>query len=147
MDGKQQAKIKDALARYYTPLLSRLERWKSNQARAKARKAHAQLDAPTRHWLQAYGAMDEPDVIPFMEAYRQACAEEKQSDPATWTAEQRAAYNAGDWKEFSRLRGYAEAEIANFERFVSLAYALDARYGEGLSVGLTQEPPEVSNSQ
>ncbi len=52
---------------------------------------------------------------------------------------ERAAYDAGDWMRFSRLRGYTEIEIAEFEAFMELATSLDARYGEDFSCSLCHE--------
>jgi hypothetical protein len=49
---------------------------------------------------------DDPDVHAFIERARQADAEEKVSDPNDWTSDQQAAWARGDWREFSRLRGY-----------------------------------------
>ncbi len=46
---------------------------------------------------------------------------EKFSDPSTWTAEEKAAYDSGDWKTFSKLRGYTDEEMADFNRWLELA--------------------------
>ena len=55
---------------------------------------------------------------------------EKISCWTQWTPEQSAAYQANDIRLFSQLRGYTEAEIAAFERFMALGRELDARYGD-----------------
>lgn len=52
------------------------------------------------------------------ELQKRVAAAEKVSDPADWTAAERAAYDAGDMVEFSRLRGYTEAEIADFQELM-----------------------------
>lgn len=41
---------------------------------------------------------------------------EKVSDPKDWTAAQKRAYESGDYAEFSRLRGYTEEEIAQYNQ-------------------------------
>lgn len=61
---------------------------------------------------------------------------EKISCPEDWTVEERAAYDRGDTAEFSRLRGYTEAEIAQFLEFVETATAVDRKYGEHTAVGI-----------
>jgi hypothetical protein len=79
----------------------------------------------------------DPDVLAFMAASVRAKREEKSSDPAEWTAQESAAYSRGDWRTFSRLRGYTEAEIANFGEFIRLAGVLDARYGRDYAASLS----------
>jgi hypothetical protein len=37
-----------------------------------------------------------------------------------WSPEMRTAYDAGNWREFSRLRGYSEAEIADYGQYQAL---------------------------
>lgn len=88
-------------------------------------------DESTRELLQEYGALDDPNVAEFIERKAQASAEEKKSNPDDWTAEQRTAYDSGDWKKFSQLRGYNAAEIDNFERYLGLWDTITERYGEG----------------
>lgn len=56
---------------------------------------------------------------------------EKISCWTQWTPEQRAAYQSNDLLQFSRLRGYTEAEIAEFIRSMALVGELDAEHGEG----------------
>lgn len=55
---------------------------------------------------------------------------EKISCWSQWTPEQHAAYEANDLLEFSRLRGYTEAEIADFTRFLSMTGELNEQHGE-----------------
>lgn len=50
---------------------------------------------------------------------------EKISSWTEWTAEQGEAYQSGDYAGFSRLRGYTEGEIEDFQRFVALTEKLD----------------------
>lgn len=79
---------------------------------------------------------EDPEVHEFLAAAARAHREEKQSSPDDWTVRERAAWDRGDWREFSRIRGYSESAIANFGRFVELAERLDFRYGEDFSAGL-----------
>lgn len=78
----------------------------------------------------------DPDVLAFIVASRRVALEEKSSDPAQWTAQESAAYERGDWRTFSRLRGYSEDEIANFGEYMRLAGVLDERYGRDYSASL-----------
>jgi hypothetical protein len=78
----------------------------------------------------------------FLRAAAQVIKEEKQSNPDDWTADERAAYGSGDWRKFSRLRGYTEAEIENYGEFMRLAYALDAKHGDGYAQSLMAELPD-----
>lgn len=55
---------------------------------------------------------------------------EKISCWTQWTPQQSAAYKANDIRLFSQLRGYTDAEIAEFDRFMALGRELDARNGE-----------------
>jgi hypothetical protein len=59
--------------------------------------------------------------------------DEKTSDPKNWTKEENAAWDSKDWKKFSRIRGYTEEEISNYQRSIELADKLDSKYGEGYS--------------
>lgn len=54
---------------------------------------------------------------------------EKQSDPDDWTSEMRSAYDEGNWREFSRLRGYTKNEIDEYARYQEVAQMLIDRYG------------------
>jgi hypothetical protein len=80
---------------------------------------------------------NDADVQAFIKSAKRASSEEKQSDPATWTKEQRTAYDAGDWRKFSELRGYTKDEIANYGEFMRLADVLNKRYGEGYAQDLS----------
>lgn len=53
---------------------------------------------------------------------------EKVSSWTTWTAAERRAYDAGDTVAFSRLRGYTDAEIADYLHFLELTRRLDAAH-------------------
>lgn len=53
------------------------------------------------------------------QAYKTGVAE-KTSDPNTWSAAQRTMYDNGDWKGFSKSRGYSDVEIADFNEMLSL---------------------------
>ena len=86
----------------------------------------------------------DPDVLAFLQGSHRADAEEKLSSPADWTPAQRDAYYQGDWKAFSRLRGYTEDEIANYDAFMQLADLLDARYGDDFSICLMHEYQQLA---
>ena len=55
---------------------------------------------------------------------------EKVSSWTTWTPAERRAWDAGDVARFSRLRGYTEAEIADYLAYLELARRLDAAHPE-----------------
>lgn len=55
---------------------------------------------------------------------------EKTSDPSSWTPQEKAAYNRGDYEEFSRLRGYTENEIADFKKYQQVRQDLVNKYGD-----------------
>lgn len=77
------------------------------------------------------------DVIRFIELADRNSRAEKVSNPDDWTPAERAAYDSGDWKLFSRLRGYSESEIADFGEWLQLVAILDLRYGSDYSVSLS----------
>ena len=72
----------------------------------------------------------DPDVQDFIDLSDKVERAEKISDPDTWTEQQQEAYKAGNWKEFSRLRGYTESEIADYEQYLNLSKTLQNRYGK-----------------
>lgn len=55
---------------------------------------------------------------------------EKVSAWTQWTPDEHDAYDRGDWRAFSRLRGYSEAEIADFDSYLALCAQVDAAMGE-----------------
>lgn len=71
----------------------------------------------------------DPDVHDFIELTDKVNRAEKVSDPSTWTDQERAAYESGDWKEFSKLRGYTEEEITNYDNLLKVQQRLQERYG------------------
>lgn len=78
----------------------------------------------------------DPLIQRFAELSDRVDRAEKDSNPATWTPEERRAYESGNYEEFSRLRGYTESEIADFNEFVKLAGEIDAKYGENTAGGI-----------
>lgn len=66
----------------------------------------------------------------FRKLAKSVASKEKVSDPATWTKEERQAYDSGNWEEFSRLRGYTKDEIEEYGRYQDLAHELIGHYGE-----------------
>ncbi len=55
---------------------------------------------------------------------------EKVSSWTTWTPAERRAYDAGDVAAFSRLRGYGEAEIADYLAYLDITRQLDAEHAD-----------------
>jgi hypothetical protein len=72
----------------------------------------------------------DPEISKYIEVLDRTTRAEKVSDPDTWTREQRDAYGRGDWQAFSRLRGYTNGEIVDFQIYLDLTYSLIAKYGE-----------------
>lgn len=85
----------------------------------------------------------DPDVREFVLRSVRVAAEEKESDPKDWTPEQTAAYDAGNYRRFSELRGYTPAEISNHQRYMQLANTLSERYGEDFAAGLSFDAGQV----
>lgn len=71
----------------------------------------------------------DPDVQEFIKLTDKVQKAEKISDPSSWTAQERAAYESGDWQEFSKLRGYTAAEIADYDNLLKVSQTLQDRYG------------------
>ena len=71
---------------------------------------------------------DSPVFRDWLHAWDRATRAEKVSSWTTWTEPERRAWDAGDVVAFSRLRGYTEAEIADFLRYLELSAALDAQH-------------------
>lgn len=64
--------------------------------------------------------------------HKETSASEKQSDPDTWTSQEKAAYKSGNWKEFSRLRGYSEKEIKVFQEYLDTVHEGYDKHGWSL---------------
>ncbi|WP_159953039.1 PLxRFG domain-containing protein [Rhizobium sp. 18065] len=96
-------------------------------------------------WLEENGARGEPTLSEFLERAQRASEQEKESDPDDWTSEEKRAYNSGDWEKFSRLRGYSDAEIENFRRYLELANGLIEKYGTDFTAGLEFDWEEARN--
>jgi hypothetical protein len=62
----------------------------------------------------------------FEALQRRVFSSEKVSNPADWTPAERAAFDAGEYEEFSRLRGYTEDEIAEWAEYQSFLEGTDA---------------------
>lgn len=82
-----------------------------------------------RHALTSEQLADH-DLAEYAHRAVRVYAEEKESSPDDWTPEQTELYGAGDWESFSRSRGYSDAEIDNFRRYMELALLLQARYDD-----------------
>jgi hypothetical protein len=72
----------------------------------------------------------DPDVERYARLSYQTSAAEIVSDPETWTAVQTQAYAAGNWRSFSKLRGYSDDEVRAFGEFLELNRVLSAKYGQ-----------------
>jgi hypothetical protein len=55
---------------------------------------------------------------------------EKVSSWTQWSALEQAVYDSGDTASFSRLRGYTDADIADFQRYLELSELLDTAHGD-----------------
>lgn len=90
--------------------------------------------------IDALGLTDDhrkdPLVQRFIKVSDAVKRAEKISDPDTWTAEQKEAYEQSDYKRFSELRGYTPAEIRQFGDFMDLYEKVDAKYGEDTAVSI-----------
>jgi hypothetical protein len=78
----------------------------------------------------------DPLLLRFIELADRTGRAEMISDPEDWSDEQRAAYRAGDWAAFSRLRGYTRQEIADFAAFLTAAGEIEQKYGPDLAPDL-----------
>lgn len=72
----------------------------------------------------------DPEVTRYVQVHDRTLRAEKVSDPAAWTQAETEAYASGDWVKFSRLRGYTEAEIHDFQQYVDLSDKLLEKYSE-----------------
>ena len=73
---------------------------------------------------------DSPLLRDWVHALDRTLRAEKVSSWTTWTEAERRAWDAGDVVAFSRLRGYTEAEIADYLGFLELTRRLDADHPE-----------------
>lgn len=71
----------------------------------------------------------DPLIVRFAQLCDRTTRAEKVSDPADWTPAERAAYESDDWEAFSRLRGYTEEEIADFQAYLEAAADVATKYG------------------
>lgn len=81
-------------------------------------------------------AASDPLVKEFIAALDRVHRAEKVSSWAQWTPSQAAAWADQNHRLFSRLRGYSDDEIAEFEQYLALAQQIDAKYGEQLGMEL-----------
>ena len=74
---------------------------------------------------------DKQDIAYFRRLTKRVIAAEKQGFWSDWTPHQQKMYQTGDWKKFSRSRGYTEAEIDECQSWMDMA--LEAKnYGVDL---------------
>ena len=81
---------------------------------------------------------DDPLVANMLRYQARVMEADKTSDPKTWSKEERAAYNAGDYNKFSRLRGYTEGEIREFNLYQKLYDDVRSKYGQQILDELDQ---------
>lgn len=74
--------------------------------------------------------LDDPDLDRFIGLIDSTQRAEIVSHHEMWTSEEKQAYQNGDWVAFSRLRGYNDAEIEEFQRYLEMASAFRKKYGE-----------------
>jgi len=67
-----------------------------------------------------------------IELSNNVAAKEKESNPEDWTPEENSAYDSGDWKQFSKLRGYTEDEIAEYQTYLDSVKEGQEKYGLSL---------------
>ncbi|WP_155835239.1 hypothetical protein [Herbaspirillum sp. RV1423] len=89
---------------------------------------------------------DDPAVARFIEVVDCTTRAEMISDPCTWTEAEKEAWDRGDWREFSTLRGYSQSEISDFAEYLELAEKLDHKYGENYSASISYLVQEHNGS-
>jgi hypothetical protein len=75
-------------------------------------------------------------IARYVEVADAVARDEKISIVDSWPDEERMAYDLLEWEKFSRLRGYTDAEIAQFGELNQLAAAVDERFGSGAAAQL-----------
>jgi hypothetical protein len=95
--------------------------------------------AHTRHSADSLGFVERPNLRDISDddlgslfdyLSEITSREEKDSNPADWTAAERAAHERGDWREFSRLRGYSARQIDTYAEWLNVAKEYIRRNGE-----------------
>lgn len=109
-----------------------------SQSSVKTPKTYGEVMRPLN--IDKLGLIDEhrkdPLIQRFIKVSDAVKRAEKISEPDTWTAEQKEAYEQGDYKRFSELRGYTPAEIRQFGEFMDLVEKVDAKYGEDTAASI-----------
>lgn len=72
----------------------------------------------------------DPKVRDFLVLSLRTGAEEKTSNPNDWTPDEQAAFDGGNWRLFSQLRGYSADEIETFARYLDCVAAVDQAHGD-----------------
>lgn len=94
--------------------------------------------------MNEYLHLDDPLIALFIKIHAITAKAEKSGE---WSNEEKEVYDKGDWKVFSKLRGYSEEEIGQFEKWIDTANAVSDKYGEDFSCELSflcDESYEVS---
>lgn len=71
----------------------------------------------------------DPDVARYLLISDRTRRAEIVSAPDTWSSAEKEAYARDDWFTFSRLRGYSQAEIEDFQIMLDLCHKLIEKYG------------------
>jgi hypothetical protein len=72
----------------------------------------------------------DPAILKFIDILDRTMRAERVSHFESWTLDERRVHDSGDWKEFSRLRGYTDLEIADFENYLVQFHSLLTKHGE-----------------
>jgi NACalpha-BTF3-like transcription factor len=78
----------------------------------------------------ADGTATDPLVKRIQTLAAQVFHNEKISDPASWTKEQRTAYESGNTELFSKLRGYTPEQIKQFKEYQEAIKEYQVKYGD-----------------
>ena len=79
---------------------------------------------------------DDPLVIKFITICDRTLRAEMISNFETWSCAEKGAWDNGDWREFSTLRGYSAIEIEEFSEYLNLIHELNVKYGDDYSCSL-----------
>jgi len=145
--GEGRNEVIDKAAEVFNNRLKELQE-QTEPAKVKPAKIQSTLNPET---IDEILAQDKDDLLlrSFVISLHEISQAEKDSDPSTWTKEERDAYDSGNYEEFSRLRGYTKSEIAAYRRYQNLTKQVDEKYanpfdpGESTSFGIVKAYDDV----
>lgn len=73
---------------------------------------------------------ENPEIREWVHLAERVRRAEKISSWTQWTTDESAAYEMGDFRVFSRLRGYSQDEIEEFARFIALTGRINHSMGD-----------------